>query len=125
MSEQLKRFQFFTQETLIEKPLSLPDPTSPTLNDIDISQNGALSIDSRLFFCSKKKALIYIYENNSILCSFAPFSDSINFMERTSGGKEGWLVVVGVDNEGGGKGTTVKVFENEGIDVMNPKNISI
>lgn len=123
MVEQLKRFQFFTQETIIDKPPSGLDVTIATLNDIEISQNGGLFIEPKLYFCSRKKCLVYIYENSSVLGSFSPYSDSLVFIEKTNTTKDGFLVTFGLDLEGNLKSSYIKIWDPEALDLSN-KNLS-
>ena len=119
MNEQLKRFIFFTQEPIQDKPNPGPDITLPTLNDIEISQNGALYVEPRLYFCCKKKGTVYIYETNSIIGCFSPYSDGLHFIDKNISTKEGFLLTYGIDIENGIKSSYIKIWDPESIDPTN------
>ena len=119
MNEQLKRFIFFNQDPIQDKPNPGPDITLPTLNDIEISQNGAIYIEPRLYFCCKKKATVYVYENNSIIGCFTPYTDTLNFVEKNTTTKEGFLLTYGIDNENNIKTSYIKIWDPESLDLAN------
>lgn len=119
MSEQLKRFIFFSQDPIQDKPNSGLDITLPTLNDIEISQNGAIFIDPRLYFCCKKKATVYVYENNSIIGCFSPYSESLSFIDKNTSSKEGFLITYGIDNENVLKTSYIKIWDPETLDLSS------
>lgn len=124
MNEQLKRFIFFNQEPIQDKPNPGPDITLPTLNDIEISQNGAVYIEPKLYFCCKKKGIVYLYENNSIIGCFYPYSEVLSFIDKTTTLKEGFLITYGIDNENNIKTSYIKIWDPENID-LSAKSPSI
>ena len=121
MAEQTKRFQFFSQEVIQDKP-SNKEVTSASLNDIEI--NSVVYIEPKLFFCSKAKCCIYLFENNIISGYFSPCAESLHFINKTSSSEGGLLVTFGVDLEGQIKISYIKLWDPKTIDFSVPTSQS-
>jgi hypothetical protein len=121
MTEQLKRLPFFQQE-LIQAQQIGGDSTQPTLNDIEMSD--IIYIEPRLYFGSKKRSTVYIFEEKVIVGSFKPYSESIVYMQSSTTQRDGYLTTFGIDNDNQLRVSYVKFWDHNAINASKDGNPS-